>query len=78
MRYYEKVLQGKPLAIDYMNAGHAAWCMNEIDRASGYYEKARALSDTKERFLEFFRKDKETLLEQGIREEDIPLMLDLI
>ena len=30
------------------------------------------------RFLEMFRKDEEALLKQGIQEEDIPLMLDLL
>ena len=29
-------------------------------------------------FLEMFHKDEEALLTQGIREEDIPLMLDLL
>ena len=42
------------------------------------YGKAITACGTRERFLEMFHKDEEPLLKQGIREEDIPLMLDLL
>ena len=78
MRYYEKVLQNKALSIDYMNAGHVAWSMNKMDKAIEYYGKALSMSNNREEFIEIFLKDKETILEQGIPKEDIPLMIDLI
>mgnify|MGYP002534971739 CR=1 FL=1 len=78
MKYYEKIIEQKPLAIDYMNAGHVAWVMGDIQKASVFYGKAITASGNRERFLEMFHKDEEALLTQGIREEDIPLMLDLL
>ena len=74
----EKIIEQKPLAIDYMNAGHVAWVMGDIQKASVFYGKAITASGNRERFLEMFHKDEEALLTQGIREEDIPLMLDLL
>jgi len=78
MKYYEKIIEHKPLAIDYMNAGHVAWVMGNIQKAAVLYGKAITACGTRERFLEMFHKDEEPLLKQGIREEDIPLMLDLL
>ena len=78
MKYYEKIIEQKPLAIDYMNAGHVAWVMGDIQKAAVFYGKAITASGNRERFLEMFHKDEEALLTQGIREEDIPLMLDLL
>lgn len=73
-----KIIEQKPLAIDYMNAGHVAWTMGDIQKAAALYGKSITANGNRERFLEMFRKDKEALLKQGIQEEDIPLMLDLL
>lgn len=78
MKYYEKIIEKKPLAIDYMNAGHVAWVMGNTQKAATLYSKAIAMSESREQFLAMFRKDEEPLLKQGIEEEDIPLMLDLL
>lgn len=78
MKYYEKIIEHKPLAIDFMNAGHVAWVMGDIQKAVNMYSKAITASGSRDRFLDMFQKDEEPLLKQGIREEDIPLMLDLL
>lgn len=78
MKYYEKIIEQKPLAIDYMNAGHAAWATGDIPKAAAFYGKSITASGSREHFLEMFRKDVNALLKQGIQEEDIPLMLDLL
>lgn len=78
MKYYEKIIEQKPLAIDYLNAGHTAWAMGDIQKAAVFYGKSITVNGNRERFLEMFNKDKEALLKLGIREEDIPLMLDLL
>lgn len=78
MKYYEKIIAHKPLAIDYMNAGHVAWVMRDIQKAAAFYGKAITVCGNREQFLDMFHKDKVSLLKQGIREEDMPLMLDLI
>ena len=78
IKYYEKIIDHKPLAIDFMNAGHVAWVMGDIQKAAVFYGKAITISDSREQFLEMFHKDEGPLLKQGIQEEDIPLMLDLL
>ena len=78
MRDLEKILAGKPLATDYLNAGHVAWGLGSIEKAAGLYGKAMAESGSKDAFLEIFDRDRKSLLKQGIAEEDIPLMLDMI
>ncbi len=40
MKYYEKIIEQKPLAIDYLNAGHVAWVMGDIQKAAVLYGKA--------------------------------------
>ena len=78
MKYYDKILAGKPLATDYLNAGHVAWVLGSIEKAAGLYGKAMAESGSKDAFLEIFDRDRKSLLKQGIAEEDVPLMLDMI
>ncbi len=77
-KYYEKLLADKPLATDYLNAGHVAWCMGDIDRAARLYSLSLAAVGDRQTFFDMFKKDKKTLLRQGIKEGDIPLMRDLI
>lgn len=79
MRYYKKIIEHKPLPIDYMNAGHVAWAMGNVADAAVFYGKAiTANGGNREEFLNMFAKDRDALLGQGIHEEEIPLMLDLI
>lgn len=78
MKYYEKILANKPLATDYLNAGHTAWSLGKVVQASELYGKAITESGSRDLFMEMFNKDKNSLIKQGINEEDIPLMLDLI
>lgn len=78
MKYYDKILAVKPLATDYLNAGHVAWTLGNIDKAAELYGKAAAQSSSRNAFLEMFYRDKSSILKQGIAEEDIPLMLDMV
>ena len=78
MKYYDKLLASKPLATDYLNAGHVAWVLGNIEKAAGLYGKAMAESGSKDAFLEIFDRDRNSLLKQGIAAEEIPLMLDMI
>lgn len=50
-----------------MNAGHVAWVMGDIQKASVFYGKAITASGNRERFLEMFHKDEEALLTQEFR-----------
>lgn len=77
IEYYEKLLAAKPTYIDYLNAGHVYWTTGNVQQAATMYSHSIRLSD-REHFEEEFHKDCEILLEKGISETDLPLMLDLI
>ena len=78
MKYYEKVIGQKPIAIDYVNAGHVAWAMDNVQKAVSLYGESILLLDNKQQFLDIFEKDEDILVKQGIPEEDIPLMKELV
>ena len=78
MRYYEKIIEKHPLAPDYMNAGHTAWTLKEMEKAIGYYSKSIDMIQSKSQFRDMFYKDTPTLIRQGVNEDDIPLLLDLL
>lgn len=75
-RYYDKLLCTNPQPTDYLNAGHVAWVSTDIDKAINLYTQASKLSNDRGTFIDLFMKDRDTLLEHGINEKDIPLMLD--
>ncbi len=77
-KYYDKLIADKPQATDYLNGGHVAWCAGDAALAAGLYSLSMITLGDKEAFLQLFLKDKDTLLAHGIREEDIPIMCDLI
>ena len=77
-KYYQKIIEQKPQGIDYLNAGHVAWCNQDIKEAATLYEKAAALFESKDIFVDMFYKDKEYLIAKGIDEDDISLMIDLL
>ena len=58
MRYYNKILALKPLSTDYLNAGHAALLLGNMEKAAELYGKATSESGNRETFLEMFDKDK--------------------
>ena len=76
--YYMKVLENKPSAIDYLNAGHVEWSLGDIKQAVATYNQALSLYQDKDKFIELFLKDKPHLIEQGIPQRDIPLLIDLL
>lgn len=77
-KYYDRVIDQKPLTVDYLNAGHVNWAAGDIKKAIALYGKAAEQSESRNTFLEMFDKDKGFLLAQGIAESDIPLIIDLI
>lgn len=78
MRYYNKVLALKPIATDYLNTGHVALRLGNMEKVAELYGKATSESGNRETFLDMFDKDKETLIKLGINEKDIPLIRDLV
>lgn len=77
-RYYDKIIGKQPNASDYLNAGHLCWSSDNIEDAIKLYSRSIEISKDKQEFLNMFYKDTMYLTMQGINEDDIPLMLDLL
>ena len=77
IEYYEKLLNGKPTANDCLNAGHAYFVAGNIQMAVSLYRRSLKAMGTQQ-FESEFAKDRQLLIEKGVSEQDIPLLLDLI
>ena len=58
MKYYEKIIEQKPLAIDYMNAGHVAWTMGDIQKAAACTASQSQPTETVNAFWRCFGKTR--------------------
>ena len=77
LEYYDKLIASDPDGIDCLNAGHVYWKSGNIQHAAALYRRSASLLG-REKFEEEFDKDRKILIDKGISELDIPLMLDLI
>ena len=77
IEYYDKLLKAKPTGTDCLNAGHAYFVDGDIQHAVALYRQSRKALGA-EQFEKEFAKDQPLLIERGIAEMDIPLLLDLI
>ena len=77
IEYYDKLLKTKPTGNDCLNAGHAYFVDGNIQHAVSLYRQSRKMMG-EELFDKEFQKDQPLLIERGISEMDIPLLLDLI
>lgn len=39
MKYYDKVIDQSPMPVDYLNAGHVAWSLGNVEKPSLYIPK---------------------------------------
>lgn len=77
-KYYDRLVsQSKPLAQDFLNAGHVAWTQGNINKAASMYKKCINI-EGKDKFKIEFDADFSILQEKGIEKSDYPLMLDLL
>ncbi|MBO4723730.1 MAG: tetratricopeptide repeat protein [Bacteroidaceae bacterium] len=77
IEYYDKLLKTKPTGNDCLNAGHAYFVDGNIQHAVSLYRQSRKVLGL-EQFESEFEKDRPILIEKGISEQDIPLLLDLL
>lgn len=79
MKYYDKIVGGKEAkSQDYLNAGHVAWVLGKVEKAVKMYVACRKMLTEDEQFLLQFDEDRKIITGKGIKEEDIPLMRDLV
>jgi len=78
---YQEILESaeNPGPYDLMNAGHVALCQGDKEKALGYYQTA--LNDhgiSRKVFIEAFLEDQPYLIQNGIPESEMPLILEYI
>jgi len=77
--YSKAILAADPGAHDYINAGHLALSRGDKPQAIAWYKKSLELKEiTFEKFLSVFSHDKPYLLQNGVEEEELPLLLDYL
>lgn len=78
-KYFAKVFEGKPGHYDYINYGHLQWALGKKkDAVELYLQSLRDLDFEMEDFLKTMEDDRSILIENGINQKDIPLMLDYL
>lgn len=71
---YEKLLAGKPVDEDYINAGYARWIAGDV---AGAHETFGRYPNTPH-IMDEFEKDRELLQRNGISHTDLTLMADAV
>ncbi len=76
-KYSQKAIDKAPNHHDYMNMGHTLWCKGARKEALEYYLKSIRQADTTlADFITAFIEDRPILIQHGVDETDIPIMLD--
>lgn len=76
--YYKKILDRKPAAMDYLNAGHTEWILGNIPQAITFYRQSLQLRQQSVADLQFFAEDAQLLASHGILSDDLSMMVDII
>ena len=75
--YLTKLLDMQPIANDYLNAGHVAWCQHRLSNAVELYRINLGLLENKfDLFLESLNDDKAYLIANGVDADEFPLLID--
>lgn len=78
-KYFARIFEGKPGYYDYINYGHLQWALgNKRDAVELYVQSLRDLNFEMDDFLKTMEDDHSILIENGINQKDIPLMLDYL
>lgn len=77
-KYYAKIINNKPNANDFLNAGHVELCINNTKAAIEMYIKANSLFESFEEFENKMNEDISELTNAGIDINILPLVMDKI
>ncbi len=78
-KYFEKAIKNKATRNDFVNIGHVDWCTGDKKMAIENYKRSLIISGADFNWLATtFEQDKKYLLKYGIKEFDIPLMIDYL
>jgi tetratricopeptide (TPR) repeat protein len=74
--YYARVLEKKPSAHDYLNAGHVEVCVGNMKRGVEFYLQSKQKAGDMELFQAMLYDDEKELKEAGVDTAILPIILD--
>jgi tetratricopeptide (TPR) repeat protein len=78
-KYYERLEAEKLSAHDFINKGHLSFCKGNKREAAEYYRQGILSGPmSREDFMQIFTEDRPLLVNNGVSEEDIPILLDYL
>jgi tetratricopeptide (TPR) repeat protein len=78
-KYLRKVIEKEGNRNDYMNLGHVAWCTGDKRGAIELYRKSlEQAGNDFDWFTEMMKEDSRYLVKYGVKEFDVPLMIDYL
>ena len=77
-KYYAQIMENKPNAHDFLNAGHVELCMEENKKAVSLYRSSLEKAGSFDAFRSMLAEDEEELQEAGVNTAILPIILDKI
>lgn len=77
-RYYARIVEAKPNAHDYLNAGHVALCLEQTKESVELYKRSLDKAGSFEIFQSMLAEDENELQEAGVNTSILPIILDKI
>lgn len=77
-RYYAQILEAKPNAHDYLNAGHVALCLEQTKKSIELYKLSLDATGSFETFQSMLAEDERELKDAGVDPTILPIILDKI
>lgn len=77
-KYYLRIIENKPNAHDYLNAGHVELCLGNNHNAVQMYIMSQKETGSLDTFISILADDVDELVEAGINPNIIPIIVDKI
>jgi tetratricopeptide (TPR) repeat protein len=75
-KYYARILENKPNAHDYLNAGHVELCLDNNSKTVEFYKLSQNAAGSLEAFNSMLEDDIELLNEAGVDTKILPIIVD--
>ena len=77
-KYYAQILENKPNAHDYLNAGHVELCLENPKKTVALYRLSLQKTGSFDSFMSMMAEDEDELQEAGVDSNILPIIMDQI
>lgn len=77
-KYYAQIMENKPTAHDYLNAGHVELCLENPKKTVALYRLSLQKTANFEIFMSMLAEDEDELQEAGVDSNILPIIMDQI